>query len=548
MEGADRPAIILVDDEIEVVRSVERDMRRRYSSQYRVMAVTSGSEALDTVDRLALRGDHLALVVADQRMPSMSGTQLLEQVAERSPQTRRVLLTAYADTDAAIEAINLAGVDYYILKPWDPPEERLYPVIDDLLEEWQAVGRPPRQGGLRIVGDRWSAESHELREFLARNQVPFRWLEVDRSAEADRLVASMSDPRLPMAILEDGTVLGHASPRSVAQAVGMQPSTSSEFHDLIVVGAGPAGLAAAVYGASEGLTTTVVEAEAPGGQAGTSSRIENYLGFPQGVSGADLSRRALTQARRFGATFIAPRRVTGLRRDDPYRILTLDDGEELRSSAVIIATGVHYRELTVPGAKELRGRGVYYGSASTEAHGLSGEHVVVVGGANSAGQAAVHLSRFAEKVTIVVRAESLTKRMSSYLVDQIASIGSISVLPETEISQFHGTDHLEGITISKPSGTERIDAAAAFVFIGSRPRTDWLEGMVARDTGGFLKTGTDLSDIGRWGLDRDPMLLETSVPGVFAVGDVRSLSVKRVASAVGEGSVAVHLVHAYLAG
>lgn len=544
--STDRPAILLVDDEPEVVRAVERDMRQRYSSQYRVMAVTNGTEAQSAIDRLTVRGDHVAMVVADQRMPVLSGTQLLETVAQRSPQTKRVLLTAYADTDAAIEAINLAGVDYYILKPWDPPEEKLYPVVDDLLEEWEAVGRPPLSEGLRVVGDRWSAESHELREFLARNQVPYRWLEVERSAEAARLVESVSDPRLPMAILEDGTVVTQADPRSVAEAIGMQPSTTTEFHDLVVVGAGPAGLAAAVYGASEGLSTTVIEAEAPGGQAGTSSRIENYLGFPQGVSGSDLSRRALTQARRFGATFVSPRQVTGLRRDDPYRILTLDDGAELRTSAVIIATGVQYRELNVPGAGELRGRGVFYGSASTEASSLGGEHVVVVGGANSAGQAAVHLARYADKVTIAVRADSLAKRMSSYLIEQIASIPAIEVLTRTEVAEFHGVDHLEGVTLTTPEGAKRVEAAASFVFIGARPRTEWLEGIVARDKAGFVVTGSDLTEIGRWNLDRDPMLLETSVPGVFAVGDVRSLSVKRVASAVGEGSVAVHLVHSYL--
>jgi thioredoxin reductase (NADPH) len=538
-----------VDDDPEVLKAVERDLRRQYAARYRVVPARSGREALDVLDRVALRGDQVALVVADQRMPVMAGTELLATVGDRLAGTRRVLLTAYADTEAAIDAINRARVDYYILKPWDPPEERLYPVIDDLLEDWQSVGRRPREIGLRLVGDRWSVESHGLREFLARNQVPFRWLEVGRNTEAVRLVEAASEARLPMVVLEDGTVLSNPSPEILAAAVGMQPNPDAEFYDLVVVGAGPAGLAAAVYGASEGLSTAVVEAEAPGGQAGTSSRIENYLGFPQGVSGADLARRALTQARRFGARFITPRQVTGLGRDDPYRVLTLDDGSALRCSAVIVATGVHYRELDVPGLGHLVGKGVYYGSTVSEASALQGERVVVVGGANSAGQAAVHLARFAKEVVLLARADSLRKRMSSYLVDQVESVPSITVLLESEVSGVKGDMRLEGVSLQTPAGPRDIDAAAMFVFIGARPRTEWLKGIVARDASGFLCTGPDLVQAEkRWGLDRSPLLLETSVPGVFAVGDVRSDSVKRVASAVGEGSVAVHLVHAYLAG
>ncbi len=543
----ERPNILVVDDDPEVLGAVQRDLRSQYSSRYRVVPARSGAEALDLLNRVALRGEQVALVVADQRMPGMEGTELLARVGEAFVGTRRVLLTAYADTQAAIDAINRARVDYYILKPWDPPEEKLYPVLDDLLDDWQSAGRRPREIGLRLVGDRWSVESHRLREFLARNQVPFRWLEVGRSPEAMQLVEAAEDARLPLVVLEDGSVLACPSPDMVAEAVGMQPKADAEFYDLVVVGAGPAGLAAAVYGASEGLNTAVVEAEAPGGQAGTSSRIENYLGFPQGVSGSDLARRALTQARRFGAHFITPRRVVGLDRDDPYRVVRLDDGQLLRCSAVIVATGVQYRELGAPGMEELVGRGVYYGSTVSEAARLEGERVVVVGGANSAGQAAVHLARFAEEVLLVVRSDSLYKRMSSYLVEQVKNTEGIRVMLETKVEAVRGTERLASVTLSTPAGQAEVDAAAMFVFIGARPRTDWLKGVVIRDEGGFVCAGSDLAASGHWSLERDPMLLETSMPGVFAVGDVRSESVKRVASAVGEGSVAVHLVHAYLA-
>jgi len=544
----ERPNILVVDDDAEVLGAIQRDLRRQYASRYRIVPARSGKEALELLDRFSLRGEQVALVVADQRMPVMAGTELLARVGERFVGTRRVLLTAYADTEAAIDAINRARVDYYILKPWDPPEEQLYPVIDDLLDDWQSVGRRPREIGLRLVGDRWSVESHGLREFLSRNHVPFRWMEVGRNQEADRLVEAAGQVRLPLVVLEDGSVLSNPSPDVVAEAVGMQPSFDSEFYDLVVVGAGPAGLAAAVYGASEGLSTAVVEAEAPGGQAGTSSRIENYLGFPQGVSGADLARRALTQARRFGAQFVTPRQVTGLGRDDPYRVLTLDDGGTLRCSAVIVATGVQYRELDVPDLERLVGKGVYYGSTVSEAPTLRGERVVVVGGANSAGQAAVHLSQYADEVVLVVRADTLRKKMSNYLVEQVESIQSVTVLLASRVVGVGGSSRLEGVTLQTATGQKDVAASTMFIFIGARPRTEWLKGVITRDANGFLRTGPDLVKAQRWGLERDPMLLETSVPGVFAVGDVRSESVKRVASAVGEGSAAVHLVHAYMAG
>ncbi|MDX1449391.1 MAG: FAD-dependent oxidoreductase, partial [Acidimicrobiia bacterium] len=472
MADSARPTIILVDDDPEVLRSVERDVRSRYASSYRIVPTSSGAEALDVIDRLLLRGSPIALVVADQRMPGMSGTDLLEQIADRLPETRRVLLTAYADTDAAIAAINRARIDYYILKPWDPPDERLYPILDDRLEEWQALARRTVSDGLlRVVGDRWSAESHDLRDFLSRNHVPYRWLEVGKTKEASALLDAAADARLPLAVLESGETLPGASPQTIAPVLGMQATAGDEFHDLVVVGAGPAGLAAAVYGASEGLSTVVVEAEAPGGQAGASARIENYLGFPQGVSGEDLARRAITQAKRFGAEFVSPRRVVRLERDDPYRTLELDDGSVLRCSAVIIATGVQYRELEVPGADRLRGRGVYYGSASTEASALKGETAIVVGGANSAGQAAVHLSRFADQVLVLVRGDSLEARMSSYLIDQMAAIANIEVRLNTEVAEVHGDDHLEAATLTGPDGSEQVEAGAAFVFIGARPRT-----------------------------------------------------------------------------
>lgn len=542
-----RPGLIAVDDDPEVLGAVERDLRSRYASRYRVIAAPSGAEALEVVDRLVLRGEEVALVVADQRMPHMAGTELLAAVGERLDGTRRVLLTAYADTDAAIDAINQAGVDYYILKPWDPPEERLYPVIDDLLDDWQASRRRPPEIGLRVVGDRWSQTSHRLRDFLTRNQVPFRWLEAGRSPEAATLMDATPQARLPMVVTSDGEVLADPTPAEVAAVLGMQQEPDSEFYDVVVVGAGPAGLAAAVYGASEGLTTAVVEAEAPGGQAGTSSLIENYLGFPGGVSGSDLARRAHTQARKFGAMFLTPKQVTSLERDDPYRVLTLDDGNELRCSAVIVATGVQYRELAVPGVAELVGRGVFYGATVAASDIAGAERVVVVGGANSAGQAAAFLSGHAERVSLIIRSSSIRDRMSTYLAAQIEAMQNVDILAESEVSGVTGDGQLESVTVTTPTGQEVLDTQAMFVFIGARPRTEWLEGVIARDQRGFLVTGSDLAAAGRWALDRDPMLLETSVPGAFAVGDVRSESVKRVASAVGEGSVAVHLVHAYLA-
>ncbi|MGD8278673.1 MAG: FAD-dependent oxidoreductase [Gemmatimonadota bacterium] len=545
MAETERSTILAVDDDRDVLAAVENDLRRQYADRYRVMGAGSPEAGLDVLGRLRQRGDPVSLIIADQRMPRMTGTQLLAEAARIYPQARRVLLTAYADTDAAIDAINISDVDYYILKPWDPPSERLYPIVDELLETWQAGTRRPI-AGLRLLGTRWSPGAHRLREFLSRHQVPFRWLDVDSDPDAGTLLAALEQPRLPLVVLADGTMLADPAPDQLAQAIGMQPTTQTDYFDLVVVGAGPAGLAAGVYGASEGLSTAVIEADAPGGQAGTSSRIENYLGFPQGVSGAELTRRALTQVRRLGATFVAPRSVVGLARAEPYRVVRLDDGSSLSCRAVVVATGVRYRAHPAEGAERLVGRGVYYGSAASEVERLEGEHVIVVGGANSAGQAAVHLSRFARRVTLLVRADSLEQRMSSYLVDQIRAIGTISVRLRTEAIATQGDDHLESVLVRDPQAEEKLQAAAMFVFIGAHPHTDWLEGMVVRDARGFIETGPALRAAGLWSLDRDPFLLETSVPGVFAVGDVRAHSIKRVASAVGEGSVAIHFVHAYL--
>jgi thioredoxin reductase (NADPH) len=547
MAEVERPTILAVDDDRSVLSAVEGDLRQRYSRDYRVIAVASGEAALDVLGRLKRRGEQAALIVADQRMPHISGTELLTRAVEIFPQARRVLLTAYADTDAAIDAINLADVDYYILKPWDPPDEKLYPVVDELLDVWQATAHRP-VAGLRLVGNRWSPAAHRLREFLSRNQVPFHWLDVDRNRDAVTLLATLDNAHLPVVLLEDGTMLADPEPAELAAAIGMRPSADAEYFDLLVVGAGPAGLAAAVYGASEGLSTAVIEADAPGGQAGTSSKIENYLGFPHGVSGAELTRRALTQVRRFGATIVTPRSVVGLARAEPYRVVRLDDGTTLNCGAVIVATGVRYNAHPAAGVDQLVGRGVYYGSATNEAEACAGEHVVVVGGANSAGQAAIYLSRYAKRVTLVVRSDALEKRMSAYLIEQVRDTKTIDIRLRTEVIAVDGNGRLESVRIRGPQGEEELETEAMFVFIGARPHTEWLEGMVVRDAGGFIETGPALQAAGMWSLDRDPFLLETSVPGVFAVGDVRAQSVKRVASAVGEGSVAIHFVHAWLQG
>ena len=545
-----KPVIMAVDDEVGVLHAVERDLSSHYSDRFRVLAAGSGEGALDTLRELKVRGDPVALLLVDQRMPGMTGVEFLGRALELFPDVKRVLLTAYADTEAAIHAINDVQIDYYLLKPWDPPEERLYPVLDDLLDDWLAALRPPFEG-VRVVGHRWSAASHQLKDFLGRNQVPYQWLDVEVSEEA-RTVAEATGHGggLPLVVLPGGGVLQAPSIAEVAARIGMSEKAELPYYDLVVAGAGPAGLAAAVYGASEGLHTLLVEAEAPGGQAGMSSRIENYLGFPSGLSGGDLARRGLTQARRLGAEILTPQQVTALRVADGYKILTLAGGDEVNARALLLSTGVSYRRLNAPGVDRFTGAGIYYGAALSEAASVAGEDIHIVGGANSAGQAAVFFSAHARTVTILVRGDSLEEAMSQYLVERIHATGNITVAVRSEVAGVDGTDRLRSITIRdvKTGDEQTAPATAMFIFIGAIPRTGWLDGVVARDEHGFILTGPDLGgpDLKGWPAGRHPLLLEGSVPGVFAAGDVRHGSVKRVASAVGEGSVAVMLIHRYL--
>ncbi len=546
---ASRPAMVVIDDDHEVGSAVERDLLRRYSERFRVLKAGSGTEALDLVSRVVVRGDPVALLLADQRMPEMTGVEFLARAMELVPEAKRVLLTAYADTEAAIRAINEIQLDHYLLKPWDPPEERLYPVLDDLLDDWQGSRRVGADN-LRIVAHRWSAESHRLRDFLARNQVPNQWIDVE-GAEAGSLLAaaSLDASRLPIAFCPDGTVLVAPSPLEIAEHIGLKTQADLNFYDLVIVGGGPAGLASAVYGASEGLRTVVVEREAAGGQAGQSSRIENYLGFPSGLSGADLARRATAQAQRLGAEVLAAQEAIALEARSATRTIRMTDGS-VSGYAVLLATGVSYRRLEAPGVAELAGKGVFYGSAASEVSGLDGRRAVVAGAANSAGQAAMYLSRFGP-VTILCRASRLEKSMSSYLVDQIRATPNIDVRLEAQVAEAHGGDHLEALTIEWAGTREKVEAGGLFVFIGASPHTDWLAGLIARDERGFVLSGAQVlrapdRTAPLWPLDRDPYLLETNVPGIFVAGDVRDQSVKRVASAVGEGAMAVMLVHQYL--
>jgi thioredoxin reductase (NADPH) len=554
MVGPSRPAILTVDDDPAVSRAVARDVRRQYGERYRVIRASSGAEALDALRELKLRGDQVAVMLADYRMPEMNGLQFLETAMDLFPLARRVLLTAYADTDAAIEAINVVDLDHYLLKPWHPPEEKLYPVLDALLEAWLAQpDRPVTE--TRVVGHRWSAPSYKVRDFLARNMVPYRWYQAD-DPEGRRLLdaAGVAESEVPLVVTVDGKSLVQPSQAELAANVGLSTAPAADFYDLVVVGGGPAGLGAAVYGASEGLRTVLMEQRATGGQAGQSSRIENYLGFPDGVSGAQLTERARRQAIKFGAEVLTTRRVTGLGVHGATRVLHFDDGTSVAAHSVILATGVSYRRLDVPGLAELTGSGVFYGSATTEAPSCADQHVYVVGGANSAGQAAMYFARYASRVHLLIRAADLTRSMSRYLIDQIESVPSIEVHPRTSIVGAAGERNLERLTLrdGRTGATREVDASWLFVFIGAEPHTDWLDGVVARDRRGFLVTGPDLLTEGRrpagWELPRDPYHLESSVPGVFAAGDVRADSVKRVASAVGEGAMAVSLVHRYLEG
>ncbi|MBW4628574.1 MAG: FAD-dependent oxidoreductase [Brasilonema octagenarum HA4186-MV1] len=548
-----KPVIITVDDDPEVLQAVARDLRQEYGDRFRIIRADSGASALEALEQLKLRNQPVSLFLVDQRMPQMSGVEFLEQAMSMFPDAKRALLTAYADTDAAIRAINNTKIDYYLMKPWDPPEERLYPVLDDLLDDWQAGFHPPFEG-IRVIGNRWSPYSHQVKDFLARNQVPYQWLDIELSEEAQKLAeySECDKLHLPIVLFGDGSHVMQPTNLQVAEKIGLRTQAEKPFYDLIIVGGGPAGLAAAVYAASEGLRTVMIEREAPGGQAGTSSRIENYLGFPTGLSGGDLARRGVTQAKRFGVEILTPQEVKGIRVENQYRFVQLEDGSEISCHALMLALGVSWRRLDIPGLDRLTGAGVYYGAAQAEAMSCQDEDVYIVGGANSAGQAAMYFSRYAKHVTMLIRGDSLTKSMSQYLIDQIAQTPNITVKTHTSVREAKGETSLESITIhnSLTGETQTVPATSLFIFIGAVPRTEWLDGVIERDQHGYIITGPDLQKDGQrikgWTLERDPFLLETNIPGVFAVGDVRHGSVKRVASGVGEGSICVQFVHRYL--
>jgi thioredoxin reductase (NADPH) len=548
-----KPIIMTVDDEPAVLNAVERDLRRQYGGEYRILKAGSGADGLEAVKELKKRNTPVALFLVDQRMPAMTGTEFLAQALKFYPEARKVLLTAYADTEAAIASINTLGLDYYLMKPWDPPEQTLYPVLDDLLSDWWAAVPLPYDG-IRVAGTLWSPSSHQVKDFLARNRIPYQWLDIENDAEAEELVqaATEGQTRLPVVFFPSGEVLVSPDNRALAERCSLQTQATGAFYDLIIVGGGPAGLGAAVYGASEGLRTLMVEREATGGQAGTSSRIENYLGFPKGLSGADLARRATAQAKRLGAEILTAQEVVKVRVEEPYRYVALGDGTELGCRALVIATGVTVRQLKASGVEALSGAGVYYGAALTEAAHYRDRHVFVAGGANSAGQGAMFFSRYASRVTMLVRGGSLEAGMSQYLVDQINGTDNIDVWLHTEVVEAHGEDRLEALTVrnNETGETQKLPAAALFIFIGAVAHTEMLEGVAVRNSAGFIITGQDLLKGGRrpkgWKLKRDPYLLETSVPGIFAAGDVRQGAVRRVATAVGEGAMAISFVHQHL--
>ena len=548
-----KPIIVTVDDEIQVLNAIVRDLRGHFGGEYRIIKASSGAEALDSLQQLKLRNSPVALLLADQRMPEMSGTEYLSQAAELFPDARKVLLTAYADTEAAIMSINQIGLDHYLMKPWDPPEQNLFPILDDLLSDWLANVQIPYDG-IRVAGTLWSPHSHEVKDFLARNRIPYQWLDIEADSQSQLLVESVNDGkhRLPVVFFPDGTALIQPDFRELADKAGMQTQAKQPYYDLIIIGAGPAGLGAAVYGASEGLSTVLIEREATGGQAGTSSRIENYLGFPKGISGGDLARRATDQAKRLGAEILTAVEVVKVRIEGPYRIVTLNDGTELSCKALVVTTGVSLRRLNVPGVEKHTGAGVYYGAALTEAASYRDQQVYVVGGANSAGQAAMFFSRYASQVTMLIRGDSLTKSMSAYLIDQINGTENIEVKTHTSVVEALGEDKLEAIKIKDSRTGEEIQvpAAALFIFIGARSHSDIVAEIVKCNQDGFISTGNNLIRDNKrpegWTEKRDPSLLETSVPGIFAAGDVRDGATRRVASAVGEGAIAVSLVHQYL--
>jgi thioredoxin reductase (NADPH) len=544
-----KPILLAIDDDTSVLEAVVQDLRRHYGQDYRIVRAASGAAALDICRQLQERKDIVALFLSDQRMPGMTGVDFLQQALCIYPNAKRVLLTAYADTEAAIRAINSAKIHYYLNKPWDPPEEKLYPVLDDLLESWKEGYRPPFEG-IRVVGVRWSAMDHAVRDFLSRNRIPYQWLNPETNPDALALLKEkgIDDTKLPVILFGDGTALVQPTSTEMANKVGLRTQAQQEFYDVVVVGAGPAGLAAGVYGASEGLRTLVIEAAAPGGQAGSSSKIENYLGFPEGLSGAELAKRAFLQANRLGAEFLT-QTVSCIRSENQYRVVTMADGQEVTCHVCLLATGVDYCKLDVPGADKLSGAGVYYGAALTEAMSCKEEIVYIVGGANSAGQAAMHFSRYADHVHMLVRGKSLESSMSKYLIDQIEATPNITVETGTEVIGMGGDTHLECLTLKTSRGEEARQASSLFIFIGAAPKTDWMPADLCRDSKGFILAGPDLKAQSpkSWKLERDPYLLETSVPGIFVAGDVRFNSVKRCASAVGEGSIAIQFVHQYLA-
>jgi len=550
----ERPIIFSIDDDPQVLRAISRDLKTMYGKEYKILSTTSANEALESLTDLKNSSDVVAMFVCDQRMPEMEGVDFLEKAIKIFPNAKRILLTAYSDTEAAIKAINDVQLDYYLMKPWDPPEEKLYPVLDDLLDDWQNDYIPEFKG-IKVVGYQFSPQSHTVKDYLASNLVPYRWLDIEKNPDAKEVLElnQIAVDQLPLIVFDDGTFLTKPSIRTIAEKIGVNPQITNEIYDVVIIGAGPAGLAAAVYGASEGLKTLLIERKAPGGQAGSSSRIENYLGFPAGLSGADLTRRAISQAMRLGAEFLSPQMVNDIKQKDGYKTIVLDDGPEIISRTVVITTGVDYRKLEVKGIENFTGAGIYYGAAMTEASACKDKEVYIIGGGNSAGQSAVYLSKFAKNVHIIIRKDSLSYSMSAYLINQIDNILNVHVLPDTEITEAKGSNCLEKLTLINVKTKEMLtmEAAALYVFIGAKPYTDWIKLDIIRDEKGFIETGRELrryDDFGKiWKMNRDPFLLETSCSGVFAAGDVRAGAMNRVASAVGEGSMAISFVHKYLA-
>lgn len=549
-----KPILFAIDDDPQVLRAVTRDLRSKFRAEYRVLSTDSAKEALETLPELKKKGETVALFLSDQRMPEMIGVDFLEQAKVIFPEARRVLLTAYSDTDAAIKAINEVSLDYYLLKPWDPPEEKLYPVLEDLLDEWHANFKPEFHG-IKLVGYQYSPKSHTIKDYLSGNLIPYRWLDIENEEKATEIVSeySIEHKDLPAIFFEDGSHIANPTPLEIANKLGRSPSASENIYDVAIIGAGPAGLAAAVYGGSEGLKTLLIEKRAPGGQAGTSSRIENYLGFPKGLSGSDLARRAITQATRFGVEFLSPQEVEDISTTDQYKTVKLSDGSVINAKAVVVTTGVNYRKLESKGISDFTGAGIYYGAAMTEAHAFKDKQVYLVGGGNSAGQAAMYLSTFAKNVYITIRKDSLTSSMSSYLIDQINGTENIEVLGETEVVEASGNGQLQKLVIknNKDDSQNEVDADGLFIFIGARPYTDWIKASVIKNDRGFIETGRDLGKYDEfpkvWKLERQPYLLETCSPGIFAAGDVRAGAMNRVASAVGEGAMSIKYVHEYLA-